>query len=363
VKYRSDKLQFVAYNSYLLISCQNFRIILSMKIENIPLAQIALDPPQWDQYVFTFPLAPGPVLESIQAVGLQQPVVLALEKEKYFIVIGVRRLLACRQLEWKKIPAVVVHEGTPENLLWLSLQEKRGGRPLNAMEKSRVLQRFAELWAGDLERLQKEICPLLELPPTIAAVESYLFLKQVPDHLHHELADGRLTPQHTDLLRPLRPEDRRVAADRLFGAHRVSLQEAREILENASGLAARENQRVREIFERPEVKDLFAGEQYSPRQRTMRLRTWLHEQRYPQLSALAQQFEELAQALAADKPIAVKPPRDFEGKEITVSFRAQQPKEVQEILAALKEVDKQAVWEKLFALLHGELDTESNRMD
>ena len=326
-----------------------------MKIENLPLAEIVLDAPEWDQFVFTFPLEPGAVLDSIQAVGLQQPVVLAAAADRYFIVIGVRRLLACQKLAWKKIPAIVVREQAPENLLWLSLQEKCGGRPLNAMEKSRVLQRFAAVWEGDLERLQKEICPLLGLPSTIAAVESYLFLKQVPDHLHPELADGRLTPQHTDLLRPLRPEDRRVAAERLFGTHRVSLQEAREILENASSLAARENHRVRDVFDRPEIKDLFVRERYTPRQRTTLLRTWLHEQRYPQLTALEQRFEELVKSLTAEKPIAVTPPRDFEGDEITVSFRAQQPRDIQEVLTAMKEADKRGLWKKLFALLQGEL--------
>jgi hypothetical protein len=169
-----------------------------------------------------------------------------------------------------------------------------------------------------------------------------------------------LTPQHTDLLRPLRPADRRVAADRLFGVHRVSLQEAREILENASSLAARENRRVGEIFERPEVKSLFAGEQYSPRQRTTLLRTWLHEQRYPRLSALQQQFDELARAVAADQPIAVKAPRDFEGKEITVSFRAQQAQSIPDILAAMKDADQRGLWKKLFALLQGEPDNEED---
>ncbi|MGH7494818.1 MAG: ParB/RepB/Spo0J family partition protein [bacterium] len=331
-----------------------------MKLENIPLAQIDRASAAWDRYVFTFPLEPGPVLESIQSVGLQQPVVVAAERENYAIVIGVRRLLACQQLAWQDIPAIVVREETPENLLWLSLQEKRGGRALNAMEKSRVLQRFAGVWEGDLERLQKEICPLLDIPPTNAAVESYLFLKQVPDHLQSDVAGGRLTPQHTDLLRPLRPEDRRVAVDRLFTEHRVTLQEAREILENASSLAARENRRVRDIFDRPEVKDIFAREPYTPRQRTTMLRTWLHQQRYPQLSALEQKFDKLAQTLAADQPIAVKPPRDFEGQEITVSFRAQQPKEIQDIVATLKEADKRGLWKKLFALLQGELHDEEN---
>src|SRR5574341_680021 len=179
-----------------------------MRIENIAIADIDLTSPGWDDFIFTHPLEPGPLVESIRAVELQQPIVVAEFEQQYKIIIGVRRLLACKELGWKKIPALVRRSETREGLLWLSLQEKVGGRPLNAMEKSRVLQRFAILWHGDLERLQKEICPLIDIPPTIEAVETYLFFKEFSEKHQDDLAAGRLTPQHAELLRPLRPGDR-----------------------------------------------------------------------------------------------------------------------------------------------------------
>ncbi len=324
-----------------------------MQIENLPLAKIDLDSPEWNKYVFTYPTAPGPILDSVRAVGLQQPLAVTPSGRGFKLVIGVKRALACRQLDWKEVPALVLRDKSEEELLWYSLHEQIGGRPLNAIEKSRVLQRFAELWQGDLERLQKDVCPLLGLPPTIEAVESYLFLHEMPEEQQHELAEGRLTPQHTDLLRPLRPDDRRFAAERLFGGHRVSLQEAREILENANGLAARDGARLRDIFEKPEVQELFVRDNYTPKQRTTLLRTWLHQERYPQLSALEKKFEELAATLSAGKKLSVKPPRDFEGDEIQVTFRAQKPLEIREIVAALSEAERKGVWKKLFALLQG----------
>ncbi|NUM42633.1 MAG: ParB N-terminal domain-containing protein, partial [Leptospiraceae bacterium] len=71
-----------------------------MHVQNIPLAKIELNSEGWDEFIFTYPFAPGPVKESIAAIGLQQPIVVAAEKKKYRLIIGIRRVLACRELGW-----------------------------------------------------------------------------------------------------------------------------------------------------------------------------------------------------------------------------------------------------------------------
>jgi len=324
-----------------------------MRIENIAIAEIDLTLPGWDDFIFTYPLAPGPLLESIRAVELQQPIVVAELDEQYKIVIGVRRLLACKELGWKKIPTLVRRNETREQLLWLSLQEKVGGRPLNAMEKSRVLQRFAILWHGDLERLQKEICPLLDIPPTIEAVETYLFFKEFPGPRQDDLAAGRLTPQHAELLQPLPPEDRRAAAEKLFGDYPVSLPQAREMMDNVSNLAAHEGVRVAEIFERPAIKEIFVKEDWTPRQRANQLRTYLQHERFPRLSETEEKFARLAEPLAKHK-ISIRPPRFFEGNEVTISLRAGAAEEISAAIAAMQDAAKRGLWKKMFALMQGE---------
>lgn len=325
-----------------------------MQIENIALVHIDLSSAGWDEFIFTYPFAPGPVKESIAAIGLQQPVVVTPLKKRFRLIIGVRRVLACRELGWQEIPAIVQPPQSREQLLWLSLHEKAGSRPLNALEKSRVLQRFAELWQGDVERLQNEICPLLGLPATAAAVESHLFLKEFPAAQQEDIAAGRLTPQHADLLRPLPPEDRRAAAEHLFGTQRIPLREAREIIENAAGLAARHGTRVLEVFERPEVREIFLRDDWSPRQRTHELRTLLHRERFPQLSSREERFEDLAKLLAGGHRLDIKPPRYFAGDDLTVSFRARAPEEVASVLQTLNEAERKGLWQKLFALLQAE---------
>lgn len=325
-----------------------------MQVENLALARIDLSSAGWDEFIFTYPFTPGPVKESIAAIGLQQPVVVTPLKKKFRLIIGVRRVLACRELGWQKIPAIVQPAQSREQLLWLSLHEKAGSRPLNALEKSRVLQRFAALWQGDIERLQNEICPLLGLPATAAAVENYLFLKEFPAAQQEDIATGRLTPQHADLLRPLPPEDRRAAAEHLFGTQKIPLREAREIIENAAGLAARHGTRVLEVFERPAVREILRRDDWSPRRRTQELRTLLHRERFPQLSSREERFEDLAKQLAGGHRLDIKPPRYFEGDDLTVSFRARTPEEVAAVLQTLNEAERKGLWQKLFALLQAE---------
>ncbi|MDZ7363562.1 MAG: ParB/RepB/Spo0J family partition protein [candidate division KSB1 bacterium] len=323
-----------------------------MRIENIAIADIDLTSPGWDEFIFTYPLETGPLVESIRAVDLQQPVVVAEFEKTYKIVIGVRRLLACKELGRKKIPALVRRHETREQLLWLSLQEKTGGRPLNAMEKSRALQRFAILWHGDLERLQKEICPLLDIPPTVEAVETYLFFKEFSEPRQDDLAAGRLTPQHAELLRPWRPEDRRVAADKLFGDRRVSLPEARELVDHLASLAARDGLGVKEIFEQPEIKEIFVNESWTPRQRAAHLRRYLQHERFPRLSGTQEKFARLAEPLAKHN-ITIRPPRFFEGHELTLTLRAGEVDAMNAAVAAMQEATKRGLWKKLFALLQG----------
>jgi ParB/RepB/Spo0J family partition protein len=323
-----------------------------MRIENIAIAEIDLNSPSWDDFIFTYPLEPGPLMESIRAVELLQPIVVAELEKQYRIIIGARRLLACKELGWKKIPALVRRNESRERLLWLSLQEKAGGRALNAMEKSRALQRFAILWHGDVERLQKEICPLIDIPATVEAVETYLFFKEFSEKHQEDLAEGRLTPQHAELLRTLPPEDRRVTADKLFGERRVSLQEARELVDNVSSLAARDGVGVKEVFERPEVQELFMQENYTPRQRATQLRTYLQHERFPQLSVTEEKFAQLTAPLEKHK-INVRPPRFFEGSVLTVTVRAGEAEDINAATAAMQEAMKRGLWKKLFSLLEG----------
>jgi len=326
-----------------------------MRIENIALNDIAIDSPGWDQFVFTYPLAPGKLTASIQAAGLQQPILLVARENRYFIVLGVKRLLACRELRRSEIPALVRRTDDAEDLLWLALHEKISTAPLNLMEKARVLQRFQENGQHDLSALRAKLCPLLELPPTIDAVESYLFFARLPGWLQGRLAEGRLAAASAALLMPLRHDDIEATARALFDRGQPTLQEARDMMENLLGICARDGCRPGELLATETLHGLLSENTLTPRERTARLREWLHRQRYPRLVAAENAFRELVAPLEKQAGLTIHPPRGFEGRSCQVRMQFSNEAEVEKAATGLKQSLADKTWEKLFELLRNGL--------
>jgi ParB/RepB/Spo0J family partition protein len=323
----------------------------TMRIENIALSDIAIDSPEWDQFVFTYPLVPGKLTASIHATGLQQPVLLAARDHLHFIVLGVKRLLACQGLGRSEIPALVRRTDSVEDLLWMSLHEKISTAPLNAMEKARVLMRFKEIWQNDFAALREKICPLLELPPTIESIENHLFLTRLPEWLQQRLASGELSAAHVSLLSPFRHDDLDAVADALFVRCQPSLQEAREMIENLAGLCAREDCRPRELLSGGELHRLLQDDGIVIRERTSRTRQWLHHQRYPRLAAAEKTFRELAAPLEKQAGLTIHLPRGFEGTVCQVRMQLSNETDVEKAATGLKQSLADKTWEKIFALL------------
>jgi len=322
-----------------------------MRIENISISDIAIHTPGWDRFFFTYPIAPGKITAALHAGGLQQPATLAALDDRFYIVLGVKRVLACRELSRSEIPAIIRRTDNAEELLWMSLQEKVSTAPLNVMEKSRVLMRFKELWENDFTALREKICPLLELPPTIESIETYLFLGKLPEWLQMKLAAGDLTPAHIALLSSFRYDELESVAEAFFVKCQPSMQEGREMIENLSGLGAREGCRPSELLASEKLKSLLNDSAPSVRERTARVREWLHTQRFPLLSKTEKAFRNLVAPFEKKSGISIHPPRGFEGDACHVSMKLSNEAEVEKAATALKQSLTDKTWEKVFKLL------------
>lgn len=330
-----------------------------MRTENISISDIAVDTPGWDKFVFTYPLAPGKLTTSLQAVGLQQPVTLAALDDRFYIVLGVKRVLAYRELGRIEIPAIIRRADSAEELLWMSLLEKTATAPLNVMEKSRVIMRFSELWQNDFATIREKICPLLDLPPTVDSIESYLFLARLPEWLQMKLAAGELSPAHVALLSSFRRDELEPLAEAIFAKCQPSMQEAREMIENFSGLCAREDCRPSQLLGDEKLKALLDNNSaLAARERTARVREWLHTQRFPRLSRTEKEFRNLVAPVEKKPGISIHPPRGFEGDTCQLSVKLSNEADVEKAAMALSRSLADKTWGKIFKLLR-DGETES----
>ncbi len=79
-------------------------------VENIPVAQIESEEMSLEELLFRNQAEIDSIAKSILKKGLIQPIVVRRsvdEPDKYFLMFGEKRFLACRQLGWEKVPCLV----------------------------------------------------------------------------------------------------------------------------------------------------------------------------------------------------------------------------------------------------------------
>lgn len=89
---------------------------------------------------------------SIKSQGLLQPVIVRPVKDKFEIVVGQRRFLACRELGWTHIPAIIKELSDRESLI-LSLTENIQQETLDPLERAMGVKTL-------IEDLKRDITPM-----------------------------------------------------------------------------------------------------------------------------------------------------------------------------------------------------------
>ena len=107
--------------------------------------------------------------ESIAREGLLQPIIVRPYNDKYEIVAGHRRFIACKELGWEKIPCIVKEMDDTETLI-KRIHENIKREELNIMDQVEIVHRLregvgftykdigeifgkSETWAREMDRL------------------------------------------------------------------------------------------------------------------------------------------------------------------------------------------------------------------
>lgn len=121
-----------------------------MRIENIALEKI--DAPVLDVRASIDLERLNELADSINEMGLLQPVSVKPRGGRFELVAGNRRRLACKQLGWAEIPAIVLEGGEGPDVVGARLHENLVRLDMTPVEEAAV---YAELFerCGDLERV------------------------------------------------------------------------------------------------------------------------------------------------------------------------------------------------------------------
>lgn len=129
---------------------------------------------------------------SIAQQGLLSPItVVARTDGRYGLIAGQRRFLACRQLGWERIPAIVRNRASDEDAIAISLVENVHRADMNPRDKARAFKALLDR-CGDVAGVSRETGVGA---PTI---RKYLQLLDLAPELQSRLAAGEA--KNTDAL-------------------------------------------------------------------------------------------------------------------------------------------------------------------
>ncbi len=131
--------------------------------------------------------------ESIESVGLLQPILVRKEGDDYFVIAGERRLQACKTAGLREIAAIIVR-ASEEETLTMALIENIQRTDLDPIEEARAYQvlvnRFNLKQHEIAQRVGKER----------ATIANMIRLLNLPDTIQKSLSEGEMSVGHAKLL-------------------------------------------------------------------------------------------------------------------------------------------------------------------
>lgn len=171
---------------------------------------------------------------SIQSDGVLQPIVVRRDQDRYILVVGERRLRACRLAGLPKVPAIV-REIESDKLLEVTLVENIQRENLNPLEVAAALDRMI----ADLGLIHEELAERTGMSRT--SITNHLRLLKLPLGVKDLVRKGQLQMGH---------------ARALLSLDKASQQEALAKRAAEVGLAVREVERlVRNLLEPKKEKE------------------------------------------------------------------------------------------------------------
>ncbi len=281
---------------------------------------------------------------SLQEAGLLQPPLVSRRGSRYLLVSGWKRVLACRELSLSPIEVLVDVGSGDLGLFLYAFYENLACREFSPIEKAEIVFRLSE-FGEPAEKIRTHYLPLLEVHPTVSSLETLLGIARFEPTQKTKLAEEGTPFSSLERLVEFDTRERDMILPLLVP---LSQNKQKEVLEDLFEISRREEEPVREILEREEIRRIQASESLSPLQKSDKVRVRLREARYPLYSQWLSAFESVAKRIPWPKDVRIQPSPHFEADDLLLSFRFSNKEEFQSRLAGLREAGSHPDFGRLF---------------
>lgn len=323
-----------------------------MKLINVELDSVDLSSENHDRYLFRYGRDLGIVKESIQKVGLINPVILMKgvnTDESYSVICGYQRIVACQELGQVSFEAKVVDGLNEEEILLLVLHDNLTSIGFNEIEKAIALKKFLDI-GYSYERLIAEIAPLLEIPPNKKIIDKYLSVLMLESEVKQAVARSELELERAFLLIALADADGDAVYRFLFRESTTNTNEVKEAIKNLLDLKLIKKLEIEELLSSSEISQIISDSKSNKRQKGEKICRLIKTMRYPSISMKEDEFDKSCRELRLDNDVRINHSRYFEGDEIRITLKASNEDKLESNLERLIFNIRNGTFKKLFSI-------------
>ena len=274
-------------------------------------------------YAMSFGFDLAPLCTSILEIGLVHPPCIAIDGAgRTEIVTGYRRMLALKQLGWRKVLCedVSVLLPSPLQRLVFALYDNRASRTFNPVEKAMVLKRLDPFL--DRRDLVSRFMPLLGLPSHEGTLLFYLSLAEMKDKYLEALAGGRLSLNAARSFLDL-DDDQAECAFQIVSNLMLNVNQQIQFIDIMIDLSSIEGTSFSRILNREPVRTVLESELLNTPQKAKKLLEKLRSLRYPRWQEAEKKFQEKLDRVDLPDGTRIDHPAYFEapGYRLEVNFR------------------------------------------
>lgn len=162
--------------------------------------------------------------KSIVNHGLYNPLIVRKAKNnKYEIIIGRKRWIACKKINFSNIP-IIVNEYDDQETLLILLCDSRENKNFNPIEVALIINELKTKF----NYKNNDICEILHQSPS--QISNYLSLLSLPKSIIQKVSTNRLSFGHAKALTHLKSEKDVITVAKKIDDFRLSVREAEDLV-------------------------------------------------------------------------------------------------------------------------------------
>ena len=312
-----------------------------MKRENLSINKIFLKD---ERFRISYYFDLEKMVTSIQEMGLLNPLLITSREGHFILVSGWKRIMACLRLSLSLVPVLVVERENELETFLRAFYENLAVREFSLIEKAEIIARLKR-FGEDEDKIVRRYLPLLNIPPTLPYLDSYLAFSQFEPELKEFIHEKNLPFSLARLFIEFSSLERK----RLLPlVSHFSQSKMIEFLEYLKEISRRDELPVRKILASNEIKNIIGSRRLSSLQKADMIRLVLRKKRYPHLSSWEEFFGSLRKKMRWPKEIAINPSPFFEEKRLSVTFNFKNKQEFEACLFRLEELSSRRGFSEFF---------------